>query len=110
AMPITIEQGGPVARADRSFLEETLRRMLRIRLFEEKVAALKGAAVLAGAAHLSIGQEAAIVGACMAVRDDDTMTGTHRSHGHPIGKGSQLGPLMAELYGKRTGVCGGKGG
>ena len=46
----------------------------------------------------------------MALRDDDYMTGNHRSHGHPIGKGSPLGPLMAELVGKATGICKGKGG
>jgi len=60
--------------------------------------------------HLAIGQEAEIVGACMALRDDDYMTGNHRSHGHPIGKGAPLAPLMAELLGKRTGCCRGKGG
>jgi pyruvate dehydrogenase E1 component alpha subunit len=65
---------------------------------------------LPGFLHNSIGQEAEIVGACMALRDDDYMTGNHRSHGHPIGKGVPLGPLMAELYGKSTGVCRGKGG
>jgi acetoin:2,6-dichlorophenolindophenol oxidoreductase subunit alpha len=109
-MTITIGEGNAAITLAKPFLEETLRRMLRIRLFEEKVAALKAAAVLPGAAHLSIGQEAAIVGACMAARQDDYMTGTHRSHGHPIGKGSPLGPLMAELYGKETGVCRGRGG
>jgi len=51
-----------------------------------------------------------VVGACMALGDHDYMSGNHRSHGHPIGKGSPLGPLMAELVGKATGVCGGKGG
>ncbi len=91
-------------------LLEMLRRMFRIRLFEEKVAALKAKAQLPGAAHLSIGQEAEIVGSCMALRDDDYMTGNHRSHGHPIGKGASLGPLMAELYGRQNGVCRGKGG
>jgi pyruvate dehydrogenase E1 component alpha subunit len=91
-------------------LEEMLRRMLRIRIFEERVASLKEKAELAGAAHLSTGQEATIVGACMALTDSDYMTGTHRSHGHPIGKGAALGPLMAELYGKETGVCRGRGG
>jgi len=63
-----------------------------------------------GFLHNSIGQEAEIVGACMALRDDDYMTGNHRSHGHPIGKGIGLAPLMAELLGKATGVCRGKGG
>jgi pyruvate dehydrogenase E1 component alpha subunit len=60
--------------------------------------------------HTAIGQEAEIVGACVALRDDDYMTGNHRSHGHPIGKGVELAPLMAELLGKKTGVCRGKGG
>jgi pyruvate dehydrogenase E1 component alpha subunit len=83
---------------------EAYRRMQRIRQFEEALIAerMKG--------HLSIGQEAAVVGACLALRDDDFMTGTHRSHGHPIGKGAELRPLMAELFGKETGICKGRGG
>ncbi len=60
--------------------------------------------------HSSSGQEAAIVGACLALRQNDYITGTHRSHGHPIGKGADLKPLMAELYGKATGICKGRGG
>ncbi|MEY4996904.1 MAG: hypothetical protein RLY59_308, partial [Actinomycetota bacterium] len=63
-----------------------------------------------GTVHTSIGQEAQVVGATMALGDNDYMTGNHRSHGHPIGKGSPLGPLMAELQGKSGGVCQGKGG
>lgn len=83
---------------------EMYRRMQRIRQFEEAVKEnhIEG--------HLSIGQEAAIVGACMALREEDYITGTHRSHGHPIGKGAELKPLMAELMGKVTGVCKGRGG
>jgi acetoin:2,6-dichlorophenolindophenol oxidoreductase subunit alpha len=93
----------------REQLREMLRRMLRIRLFEERSRQMiVGGQMLGG--HLAIGQEAEIVGACMALRDDDYMTGNHRSHGHPIGKGSELAPLMAELLGKRTGTCRGKGG
>jgi pyruvate dehydrogenase E1 component alpha subunit len=61
-------------------------------------------------AHLSIGQEAAIAGACLATDERDKMTGNHRSHGHPIAKGARLDRQMAELFGKATGVCGGKGG
>ena len=91
-------------------VHEMLRRMLRIRIFEEQASMLSMSSRLPGFLHNSIGQEAEIVGACMALRDDDYMTGNHRSHGHPIGKGVALGPLMAELYGKRTGVCRGKGG
>src|SRR5262249_21258019 len=91
-------------------LLEMLRRMIRIRFFEERASMLIKESKLAGVLHNSIGQEAEIVGACMALRNDDYMTGNHRSHGHPIGKGVELAPLMAELFGKRTGVCRGKGG
>ena len=89
---------------------EMYRRMQRIRQFEEAVRTLMEDGKIPGACHTSIGQEAAIVGACMALRDDDTMTGTHRSHGHPIGKGAKLDGLMAELMGKTTGICKGRGG
>jgi len=92
----------------RQQLHEMLRRMLRIRLFDERAALLR--AELPGFLHNTIGQEAEVVGACMALREDDYMTGNHRSHGHPIGKGVPLAPLMAELFGRRTGVCRGKGG
>jgi acetoin:2,6-dichlorophenolindophenol oxidoreductase subunit alpha len=91
-------------------LHEMLRRMLRIRLFEERASSLMADSQLPGFLHNSIGQEAEIVGSCMALRDDDYLTGNHRSHGHPIGKGVDLAPLMAELFGKQTGVCRGKGG
>jgi acetoin:2,6-dichlorophenolindophenol oxidoreductase subunit alpha len=90
-------------------LQEMLRRMFRIRLFEEKATSIR-LRLIAGALHNSIGQEGEIVGACMALRNDDYMTGNHRSHGHPIGKGVAVAPLMAELLGKETGVCRGKGG
>jgi TPP-dependent pyruvate/acetoin dehydrogenase alpha subunit len=89
---------------------EAYRRMLRIRKFEEEGTRLFKAGEIRGAYHSSIGQEATIVGACMALRADDSMTGTHRSHGHPIGKGANLRALMAELMGKATGVCKGRGG
>src|ERR1700722_3871479 len=89
---------------------ETYRRMLRIRRFEEEGTRLYTAGEIAGANQASIGQEATIVGACIALRDDDSMTGTHRSHGHPIGKGAELKALMAELMGKETGICKGRGG
>lgn len=89
---------------------EAYRRMVRIRKFEEEGTRLFKAGRIPGAFHASIGQEAAIVGACMALRIDDSMTGTHRSHGHPIGKGAGLDALMAEIMGKQTGVCKGRGG
>ena len=65
---------------------------------------------LYGSFHTSTGQEASIVGSCMALRNDDYMVGTHRSHGHPIGKGAKIDRLLAELMGKETGINHGKGG
>jgi pyruvate dehydrogenase E1 component alpha subunit len=91
-------------------LLEMQRRMLRIRLFDERASKMVKRGFIPGTVHTSIGQEAQVVGACMALRRGDHMTGNHRSHGHPIGMGSPLGPLMAELVGKATGVCRGKGG
>ncbi len=85
-------------------------RMLKIRGFEQAVTQLVTEGEVPGAVHTSIGQEAAIVGACMALDRDDYISGTHRSHGHPIGKGAELAPLMAEILGKVTGVCKGRGG
>lgn len=94
----------------RDHQREAYRRMQRIRKFEEEGTRLYKAGKIPGAFHASIGQEGAIVGACLALRDDDAMTGTHRSHGHPIGKGADLKALMAELMGKVTGICKGRGG
>ena len=91
-------------------LLEMQRRMLRIRYFDERASKMVKRGHIPGTVHTSIGQEAQVVGACMALGDNDFMSGNHRSHGHPIGKGSPLGPLMAELVGKADGVCGGKGG
>ena len=95
---------------DKALLMEMLRRMLRIRRFEEAVIQLVERAEIVGAAHSYIGEEAVAVGACLALRDDDWMTGNHRSHGHPIAKGGDVKKAMAELFGKRTGLCKGKGG
>jgi len=103
------EQDGEASAVLKCRHHEMLRRMLRIRLFDEKAKCVREANI-PGALHNSIGQEGEIVGACMALNDHDFMTGNHRSHGHPIGKGVALPPLMAELFGKATGVCRGKGG
>lgn len=94
----------------KEFLLEMHRRMLRIRGFDEQASRMVRRGLIPGTVHASIGQEAQVVGACMALDEHDYMTGNHRSHGHPIGKGASLGPLMAELMGKATGVCRGKGG
>ena len=95
---------------DKSSKREAYVRMLRIRVFESEGARLYLAGKIPGAFHPSSGQEAAIVGACMALKATDVMTGTHRSHGHPIGKGANLNGLMAELMGKEAGICKGRGG
>ena len=95
---------------EKQVLMEMLRRMLRIRHFEEAVIRLVERGEIVGAAHSYIGEEAVAVGACLALRDDDWMTGNHRSHGHPIAKGGNVRTAMAELLGKRTGICKGKGG
>ncbi|MDH3279743.1 MAG: thiamine pyrophosphate-dependent dehydrogenase E1 component subunit alpha [Gammaproteobacteria bacterium] len=89
---------------------EFFRRMVRIRRFESHAEACHGKGEIPGSLHTATGQEAEIVGSCMALRTDDYMVGNHRSHGHPIAKGAATNPLMAELFGRRTGVCGGKGG
>jgi pyruvate dehydrogenase E1 component alpha subunit len=95
---------------DKALLMEMLRRMVRIRLFEEEVIRMVERGEIPGAAHSYIGEEAVAVGACLALRPDDWMTGNHRSHGHPIAKGGDVKKAMAELLGKRTGLCKGKGG
>jgi TPP-dependent pyruvate/acetoin dehydrogenase alpha subunit len=91
-------------------IREMYRHMARIRLFENTTKDLLLKGELYGAFHTSTGQEASIVGSCMALRPDDYMVGTHRSHGHPIGKGAHLNRLLAELMGKETGINQGKGG
>ncbi len=93
---------------DRSL--EKYRRMQRIRQFEDLAESIHAQGEIPGSLHTYAGQEASGVGACMALRVDDYMVGTHRSHGHPIAKGAKLRPLMAELLGKVTGICKGKGG
>ena len=87
-----------------------LRRMWLIRAFEEKASALYAERQIVGLLHLSIGQEAVAVGACSGLRTDDYVYGGHRSHGHAIAKGADINRLMAELAGRATGYCGGKGG
>ncbi|MFQ5924765.1 MAG: thiamine pyrophosphate-dependent dehydrogenase E1 component subunit alpha [Dehalococcoidia bacterium] len=85
-------------------------RMVRIRYFEERVATEFAAGRIAGFVHLYIGEEAVAVGACANLGDDDYITSTHRGHGHLIAKGGKTERMMAELFGKKTGYCKGKGG
>ncbi len=93
-----------------SIYVEMLRKMLLIRRFDEAAVGLVERGEIVGAVHTYIGEEAVAVGACAALNDDDYVTGNHRSHGHPIAKGADVNRAMAELFGKRTGYCKGKGG
>ena len=86
------------------------RTMVRIRVFESRVEELFKAGKLPGFVHTYIGQEAIAAGVCATLNRDDYITSTHRGHGHAIAKGMELGPIMAELYGKETGACRGRGG
>lgn len=84
--------------------------MVKIRLFEESVIKLYAGGEIPGFMHLYIGEEAVSVGVCTALRNTDYITSTHRGHGHCIAKGGRLDLMMAELFGRKTGYCKGKGG
>jgi len=86
-------------------------KLLLVRRFEEKVLEMFAYGKLAGTMfHVCIGQEAVAVGACSALDERDYLVSTHRGHGHFIMRGGDLKRMMAELYGKATGYCKGKGG
>jgi pyruvate dehydrogenase E1 component alpha subunit len=91
-------------------LIEMYKKMLEIRYFEEKVFELYAQNLVPGTIHLYAGEEAVAVGVCSNLRKDDYVTSTHRGHGHCIAKGAQLKRIMAEILGKKTGYCKGKGG
>jgi TPP-dependent pyruvate/acetoin dehydrogenase alpha subunit len=84
--------------------------MARIRAFEERVSRYFREGEIPGFVHVSIGQEATAVGVCGALRRSDFITTTHRGHGHCIAKGADPAAMMAELFGRASGTCGGKGG
>lgn len=91
-------------------LVEYFREMLKIRYFEEKVEELFTKGAIYGTMHLCVGQEATAVGACAVLNEEDKIISTHRGHGHCIAKGADLKKMMAELLGRATGYCKGKGG
>lgn len=90
--------------------QQIYRQMVTIRVFEETAASLMDQGKLVGEVHCYAGQEASGVGVCAALRPDDYITSTHRGHGHVIAKGADVKLMMAELFGRRTGLCKGKGG
>jgi TPP-dependent pyruvate/acetoin dehydrogenase alpha subunit len=95
---------------DNATLLDIHRRMIRIRLFEERAGKLMEDGKIPGALHLYVGQEAIAAGVMAHLTNEDWITSTHRGHGHLIAKGGEFGPMFAELFGKATGYCKGKGG
>jgi pyruvate dehydrogenase E1 component alpha subunit len=99
-----------VTPATRELVLDLHRRMVRIRRFEERAGKLVESGEMPGFLHLYVGQEAVAAGVCSALTDADQITSTHRGHGHAIAKGAEFRPMFAELYGKTTGYCKGRGG
>ncbi len=95
---------------DIATLRALYREMKTIRVFEDTCVAAHKAGEFGGYIHSSAGQEAVSVGVCSMLRRDDRVTSTHRGHGHGLAKGADLDGMMAELYGREAGLCGGKGG
>lgn len=89
---------------------EAFRKMLLIRRMEERLGERVQAGAVPGAVHLYIGQEAVAVGVCSHLADADWIASTHRGHGHFLAKGGSPRGMVAEIYGRAAGVCGGKGG
>ncbi len=94
----------------RETLLDMHRRMVRIRTFEEEAGKLMESGKVPGALHLYVGEEAVAAGVMTHLRDQDQITSTHRGHGHLVAKGGDLKKMYAELYGRVTGYCKGKGG
>ena len=94
----------------REGLLEAYRLMKTIREFEERAHREFATGLMPGFVHLYAGQEAVAVGVCSTLTADDYIASTHRGHGHAIAKGCDVPGMMAELYGRSTGLCRGKGG
>ncbi|MDR2492131.1 MAG: thiamine pyrophosphate-dependent dehydrogenase E1 component subunit alpha [Coriobacteriales bacterium] len=95
---------------DKEQIQDMYLRMRKIREFESKAQSLFAEGKIPGFVHLYLGEEAAAAGVCACLDDEDFITSTHRGHGHIIAKGGDLKYMMAELYGRETGYCKGKGG
>ncbi|MBU9672705.1 thiamine pyrophosphate-dependent dehydrogenase E1 component subunit alpha [Planococcus sp. CP5-4] len=91
-------------------LTALLKQMWQIRFFEEKVDEFFAKGMIHGTTHLAVGQEASAVGSIAVLEERDKITSTHRGHGHCIAKGAEVNRMMAELFGRTTGYCKGKGG
>lgn len=97
-------------RFDEQRAQQILRSMLLIRIFEEKGQELRRERALYGTVHPYIGQEAVAAGVCSALSNSDFIASNHRNHGHCLAKGGDPNRMMAELFGRANGYCGGKGG
>jgi acetoin:2,6-dichlorophenolindophenol oxidoreductase subunit alpha len=107
---MSLSTQSPAANLPPDRQRQMLRRMLTIRRFEERASADYLAGKIYGVVHSYIGEEAVAVGVCSALGGGDRIISTHRGHGHCIAKGADLNRMMAELYGRETGYCKGKGG
>ena len=107
---MSLSTQGPATNLPPEAQREMLRRMLLIRRFEERASDDYHAGKIYGVVHCYIGEEAVAVGVCSALTQTDRIISTHRGHGHCIAKGADLNRMNAELYGRQTGYCKGKGG
>jgi pyruvate dehydrogenase E1 component alpha subunit len=94
----------------REFLEQLYRTLYTIRVFETECIKLYRQGLIIGYFHPYLGEEAIATGACAALREDDYIVSTHRGHGHCIARGGQLNKMVAEVLGRETGYCKGRGG
>jgi TPP-dependent pyruvate/acetoin dehydrogenase alpha subunit len=95
---------------DKSLKVHLLIGLYKVRFFEQRAKSLYQEGLIVGALHPYIGEEAVAVGACAAINKDDYILSTHRGHGHSVSKGADIKYMMAELMGKETGYCKGRGG
>ena len=103
-------KSGPAARPEAELMRDMFARMCLIRRFEERAAEEYMKGNIGGFLHLAIGEEAAVVGTITALRPTDPITSTYREHGQALARGSDPKAVMAELFGRSTGICGGLGG
>jgi pyruvate dehydrogenase E1 component alpha subunit len=108
---MTVAQPKPdIALPSADVIRDLHRRMVRIRVFETEAGRLMEAGEMPGFLHLYVGQEAVAAGVMSLLEDTDQITSTHRGHGHAVAKGAEFKPMFAELFGKATGYCHGRGG
>src|SRR5262249_46245309 len=107
--PPSSNEGGAMAELTKNQTLSAYRAMRTIREFEERVHKEFATGDIPGFVHLYAGEEASAAGVCLNLDERDTIASTHRGHGHCIAKGVDVGEMMAEIYGRRTGSCHGKG-